>query len=60
MKGVVRFCKKGKLSPRYVGRSKILQRVDKVASVHPVFHISMLKECIGDFESILPIKGIGV
>ena len=31
MKGVVRFGKKEKLSPRYVGPYEILQRVDKVA-----------------------------
>ena len=31
MKGVVRFGKKGKLSPRYVGPYKILKRVGKVA-----------------------------
>ena len=31
MKGVVKFCKKGKLSPRYVGPYEILQRVGKVA-----------------------------
>ena len=30
-KGMVRFCKKGKLSPRYVGPYKIFQRVGKVA-----------------------------
>ena len=67
MKGVVRFGKKGKLSPHYVGPYEILKRVGKVAyelklpselvSVHPVFHISMPKKCIGDPESILPIKG---
>ena len=51
MKGVVRFGKKGKLSPRYVDPYEILQRVGKVAyelklpselaSVHPVpyFHV---------------------
>ncbi|XP_069155635.1 uncharacterized protein [Solanum lycopersicum] len=49
---------------------KVLQRVDKVdyklklpselALVHPVFHVSMLKKCIVDPESILPIEGIGV
>ena len=70
MKGVVRFCKKGKLSPRYVGPYEILQRVGKVAYklklpsemalVHPVFHVSILKKCIGDPESILPIEGLGV
>ena len=31
MKRMVRFCKKGKLSPRYVGPYKIFQRVGKVA-----------------------------
>ena len=70
MKGVVRFCKKGKLSPLYVGPYENLKRVDKVAyelnlpselaSVHPVFHVSMFKKCIGDPESILPIGGLGV
>ena len=69
MKGVVRFRKKGKLSPRYVGPYEILQRVGKVAyelklpselaSVHQVFHVSNLKNCIGDTESILPIEGLG-
>ena len=69
MKRVVRFVKEGKLSPRYVGPYEILKRVGKVAyelklpnefaSIHPVFHVSMLKKCIGDPESILPIKGLG-
>ena len=31
-----------------------------MASVHPVFHVSMLKKCIGDPESILPIAGLVV
>ena len=31
-----------------------------LASVHPVFHVSMLKRCISDLESILPIEGLGV
>ena len=70
MKGVVRFGKKCKLSLRYVGPYEILQRVGKVAyefklpselaSVHPVFHVSMLKKFIGDPQSILPIEGLGV
>ena len=70
MKGVMRLGKKGKLSPRYVGPYEILKRVGKVAyelklpielaPVHPVFHISMLKKCIGDPVSILPLEGLGV
>ena len=70
MKGVVRFDKKGKLSPRYVGPYEILQRIGKVAYelklpselalVHPVFHVSMLKKCISDPKSILHIEVLGV
>ena len=32
MKGVMRFCRKEKISPRYVGPYEILQRVGEVAS----------------------------
>ena len=70
MKGVMRFGKKGKLSLRYIGPYEILQRVGNVAYelklpqnlsfVHLVFHISMLKKCLGDPTSILPVKGLGV
>ncbi|WMV46151.1 hypothetical protein MTR67_039536 [Solanum verrucosum] len=65
MKGVMRFYKKGKLSPRYVGTYRILKRVSNVACelelpaeavVHPVFHISLLKKCVGDPASIVPLE----
>ena len=32
----------------------------ELASVHPVFHVSMLKKCLGNPSSILPVKGLGV
>ena len=58
MKGVMGFRKKGKLSLRYLSPYKIFKRVDKVAyelelpaelaAVHPVFHILLLKKCVGD------------
>ncbi|XP_069144426.1 uncharacterized protein [Solanum lycopersicum] len=70
MKGVMRFGRKGKLSLRYVGPYEILQCVGEVAyvlalpaelaSVHPVFHVYMLKKCIGVPTSILPVEGLGV
>ena len=64
MKEVVRFGMKGNLSPRYVGPYEIFYTVGKVpsklASVHAVFHVSMLKKCIGDPESILLIEDLGV
>ena len=63
MKGVVRFGKKGKLSPRYVGPYKVMRRIGKVAYelelpsemdlVHPVFHVSMLKRYQGDGDYII-------
>ncbi|WMV30032.1 hypothetical protein MTR67_023417 [Solanum verrucosum] len=70
MKGVMRFGKKGKLSPRYVGPYRILKRIGKVAyelglpadlaAVHPVFHISLLKKCVGDPASIVPLESVAV
>ena len=32
----------------------------ELASVHPVFHVSMLKKCLCDPASILPAKGLKV
>ena len=69
MKGVMRFGSKGKLSPRSVGPYEILHRVGGVsyelafptelASVHPVFHVSMLKKCLGYPSSILSVEALG-
>ncbi|WMV58781.1 hypothetical protein MTR67_052166, partial [Solanum verrucosum] len=70
MKGVMRFGKKGKLSSSYVGPYKILKRVGKVAyelelpteiaTVHLVFHILLLKKCVGDPASIVPLESVAV
>ncbi|XP_075665234.1 uncharacterized protein LOC142634870 [Castanea sativa] len=69
MKGVMRFGKKGKLSPRFVGPFEILKRIGKVAyelallptlvGVHNVFHISMLRKYISNPSHVLnyePLK----
>ena len=63
MKGVMRFGKRGKLSPRYIGPFEILKRVGEVSyelalppglsGVHPVFHVSMLKRYHGDENYII-------
>ncbi|XP_070036746.1 uncharacterized protein [Nicotiana tomentosiformis] len=54
MKGMMRFGKKGKLSPRYTSSFHVLERVGEVAyrlalppnlsGVHPLFHVSMLQK----------------
>ncbi|XP_071705280.1 uncharacterized protein [Rutidosis leptorrhynchoides] len=54
-KGVIRFGKRGKLSPRYVGPFKINERIGPVAYrlelpqqlavIHDTFHVSNLKKC---------------
>ena len=56
MKGVMRFGKKGKLSPKFIGPYEILARVGKVAyrldlpnnleRVHNVFHVSQLRRYV--------------
>ena len=53
-RGVVRFGKRGKLSPRFMGSFEILERLGTVAyrlalptsmlGVREVFHVSMLRE----------------
>ena len=57
-RGVVRFGKRGKLSPRFIGPFEILERVGTVAyrlalppsmsGVHEVFHVSMLRKYAPD------------
>nr|GEV22849.1 putative reverse transcriptase domain-containing protein [Tanacetum cinerariifolium] len=57
-KGVVRFKKKGKLAPRFVGPFEIVVKVGSVAyrldlpeelnGVNDTFHVSNLKKCLAD------------
>nr|XP_009589473.1 uncharacterized protein LOC104086834 [Nicotiana tomentosiformis] len=70
MKGVMRFGKKGKLCPLYIRTYRILRRIghmsyelvlpQELASVHPIFHMSMLKKFTGDPSLVVPTKIIGV
>ncbi|GJR34063.1 putative reverse transcriptase domain-containing protein [Tanacetum coccineum] len=69
-KGVVRFGKRGKLNPRYVGPFRVLAKVGKVAyklelpqelsRVHHTFHVSNLKKCYADEPLVMPLEGIHV
>ncbi|GJS03095.1 putative reverse transcriptase domain-containing protein [Tanacetum coccineum] len=69
-KGVIRFGKKGKLAPRYVGPFEILERIGLVAyrlrlpeelsGVHDMFHVSNLKKCLADASLHVPLDEIKV
>ncbi|GJR49689.1 putative reverse transcriptase domain-containing protein [Tanacetum coccineum] len=67
-KGVIRFGKLRKLSPRYIGPFKILSRVGLVAytlelleelqGIHSMFHISNHKKCLADENLIILLDEI--
>ncbi|KAA0061889.1 DNA/RNA polymerases superfamily protein [Cucumis melo var. makuwa] len=62
-RGVIRFGRKGKLSPRYIGPYQITERVGpaayrlelpiELARIHDVFHVSMLRKYIPDPSHVL-------
>ncbi|KAK6123664.1 hypothetical protein DH2020_042592 [Rehmannia glutinosa] len=70
MKGIMRFGKKGKLSPMYVRPYMIVERIGKVAyklelpqemaSIHNVFHVSMLKKYVVDSSHVLTPQAIEI
>ena len=69
-KKILRFGKKGKLSPRFIGPYKILERVGPVAhrlalplelaKLHDVFQVSMLRRYRSDPSHILQVQDIQV
>ncbi|KAM6562916.1 hypothetical protein CsatB_022914 [Cannabis sativa] len=68
MKGIKRFGKKGKLSPRFIGPFEILERIGQVAyrlamptalaAVHNVFHVSMLRKYVSDSSHVLSYEAL--
>ncbi|WMV30064.1 hypothetical protein MTR67_023449 [Solanum verrucosum] len=70
MKGVMIFGKKWKLSSQYIGLYRISKRIvnvayelevpPKIAAVHSVFHISMLKNFMGDPSLIILTENISI
>ena len=68
MKGVMRFGRRGKLSPRYIGPFEILRTVGEVAyelalppvfsAIHPVFHVSMLRRYVPDESHVLQYDAV--
>lgn len=67
-KGVMRFGRKGKLSPRYIGPYEVLKRIGEVAyqlalpmelaNVHNVFHVSQLRKYIHDPNHVIQPESI--
>ena len=62
-RGVIRFDRGGKLSPRFIGPFNIVEHVGKVAyhlslpptlvGVHDVFHVSQLRKCVRDDSHVI-------
>ncbi|GKC31918.1 putative reverse transcriptase domain-containing protein [Tanacetum coccineum] len=70
LKRVVRFGKRGKLNPRYVGPFKVLEKVGSVAyklelpqelsRVHNTFHVSNLKKCYSEEPLAVLLEGLHI
>ncbi|KAL0546367.1 hypothetical protein IC582_016275 [Cucumis melo] len=70
MKGVLRFEKKGKLSPRFVEPFEILERIGPVAycstlppsfsTVHDVFYVSMLRKYVADSTHVVDFEPLQI
>nr|GEX13420.1 putative reverse transcriptase domain-containing protein [Tanacetum cinerariifolium] len=67
---VVRFGKKGKLAPRYVGPFEIVELIGRVAyrlklpqelsCIHDTFHVSNLKKCLAESDAQVPLEEIKI
>jgi hypothetical protein len=70
MRGLRRFKVQGKLTPRFIGPFKILEKSGEVAyqlelppqlsDVHEVFHVSQLKKCLCVWEEQIPMEELDV
>ena len=67
---MLRIGKKGKLSPRFIGPYEVLERIrpvayrlalpPKLAKLHDVFHVSMLRKYRSDESHILTVQEVQV
>ena len=67
-KGVIRFQKRGKLGPQYIGPFRITTQVgkvvyrldlsDKLSQIHNTFHVSQLRKCVTDEVAVVSLDDI--
>ncbi|KAL0549264.1 hypothetical protein IC582_013745 [Cucumis melo] len=60
MRGVVRFERRGKLSPRFVGPFEILALPPSLSTVHDVFHVSMLRKYVPDPSHVVDYESLEI
>lgn len=70
IKGVMKYRKKGKLHPRYIGPYVALIRVPNVgyelefpsslSFIHLIFHVSMLRKYICHPSLVVPLERVGI
>jgi hypothetical protein len=70
MRGLRHFKVRGKLTPRFIGPFKILEKRGEVAyqlelppqlsDVYDIFHVSQLKKCLRVSEEQMPMKALDV
>ncbi|KAA3480068.1 Retrotransposon protein, Ty3-gypsy subclass [Gossypium australe] len=69
-KKILRFGRKGKLSPRFIGPYEVIERIGPVASrlafpadlerIHNVFHVSMLQRYRSNPSHVIPLTEIEI
>ena len=65
---MIRFKKRSKLGPRYIGPFRVTARVDKLtcrlelpeelSQIHDTFHVSQLRKCVADEAVVVPLRDI--
>nr|GEZ57329.1 hypothetical protein [Tanacetum cinerariifolium] len=67
-RGVIRFRKRGKLSPRFIGPFKVIERIgpvayklelpEKLCGIHDTFHVSNLKRCFMNDDVVISLDKV--
>nr|GFA18072.1 putative reverse transcriptase domain-containing protein [Tanacetum cinerariifolium] len=68
LRGVIRFGKRGKLSQRFIGPFKVIERIgpvayklelpDKLRGIHDTFYVSNLKRCFVNADVLIPLDEV--